>query len=127
MAATINLLRNPDKGEYRTKGLNVSARSLATRTALTTGLSALSLVFVITAAFSLTLAQSQNNDQQNSSAVPQTSINPKLPTIFVVGDSTANNHANGALGWGDPFISYFDLSKVNVVNRARGGRSTTEQ
>jgi len=124
MAATINLLRNPDKGEYRTKGLNVSARSLATRPALTTGLSALSLVFVITAAFSLTLAQSQNNDQQNSSSVPQTSINPKLPTIFVVGDSTANNHANGALGWGDPFISYFDLSKVNVVNRARGGRSS---
>jgi len=122
MAATINLLRNPDKGEYCTKGLNVSARSLATRTALTTGLSTMSLVFVITAAFSLTLAQGQKIDPQSSS-VP-TSINPKLPTIFVVGDSTANNHANGALGWGDPFINYFDLSKVNVVNRARGGRSS---
>lgn len=51
-------------------------------------------------------------------------INPKLPTIFVVGDSTANNHANGALGWGDPFINYFDTSKVNVLNRARAGRSS---
>ena len=52
------------------------------------------------------------------------SINPKLPTIFVVGDSTANNDANGGRGWGDPFITYFDASKVNVVNRARAGRSS---
>src|SRR5258708_8695665 len=51
-------------------------------------------------------------------------LNPKLPTVFVVGDSTANNHAKGQLGWGDPFVAYFDLSKVNVANRARAGRST---
>ena len=54
----------------------------------------------------------------------QAPINPKLRTIFVVGDSTANNHANGGLGWGDPFITYFDATKVNVLNRARGGRSS---
>src|SRR5678815_4638358 len=51
-------------------------------------------------------------------------INPKLPTIFVVGDSTANNHADGGLGWGDPFVAYFDASKVNVLNRPRAGRSS---
>jgi lysophospholipase L1-like esterase len=50
--------------------------------------------------------------------------NPKLVTIFVVGDSTANNHADGGLGWGDPFITYFDTAKVNVLNRARAGRSS---
>ena len=50
--------------------------------------------------------------------------NPKLVTIFVVGDSTANNHADGGLGWGDPFITYFDPAKVNVLNRARAGRSS---
>jgi lysophospholipase L1-like esterase len=54
----------------------------------------------------------------------QAPINPKLVTIFVVGDSTANNHANGGLGWGDPFITYFDATKVNVLNRARAGRSS---
>jgi lysophospholipase L1-like esterase len=54
----------------------------------------------------------------------QAPINPKLVTIFVVGDSTANNHANGGLGWGDPFITYFDITKVNVLNRARAGRSS---
>ena len=64
----------------------------------------------------------QPNSQAN--ATEQTAINPKLRTIFVVGDSTANNHANGGLGWGDPFIAYFDPNKVNVLNRARGGRSS---
>lgn len=52
------------------------------------------------------------------------SNNPKLPTIFVVGDSTANNNANGGRGWGDPFIDLFDTTKVNVLNRARAGRSS---
>src|SRR6266478_3614373 len=51
-------------------------------------------------------------------------INPKLPTLFVVGDSTANNNANGGRGWGDPFMAYFDPAKINVLNRARGGRSS---
>ena len=51
-------------------------------------------------------------------------INPQLPTLFVIGDSTANNNANGGLGWADPFVSYFDTAKINVVNRARGGRSS---
>ena len=40
--------------------------------------------------------------------------NPKLPTLFVVGDSTANNNANGGRGWGEPFIALFDASKINV-------------
>ena len=50
--------------------------------------------------------------------------NPKLPTLFVIGDSTANNNANGARGLGDPFLAYFENSKINVLNRARGGRSS---
>jgi rhamnogalacturonan acetylesterase len=48
----------------------------------------------------------------------------KLPTLFVVGDSTANNNANGGKGWGDPFVAFFDTSKLNVLNRARAGRSS---
>ena len=50
--------------------------------------------------------------------------NLALPTLFVVGDSTANNNANGGLGWGDPFMAYVDASKISVVNRARAGRSS---
>jgi hypothetical protein len=59
-----------------------------------------------------------------TSPSPERALNPNLPTIFVVGDSTANNHANGGLGWGDPFIQFFDANQVNVINRARGGRSS---
>jgi hypothetical protein len=69
-------------------------------------------------------ARAQSPSSQPSPTPEAGQINPKLQTIFVVGDSTANNHANGGLGWGDPFITYFDTTKVNVVNRARGGRSS---
>lgn len=49
-------------------------------------------------------------------------LNPKLPTIFVVGDSTASNGPDR--GWGDHLANYFDLTKVNVANRAHAGRSS---
>ena len=48
-------------------------------------------------------------------------LDPNLPTIFIVGDSTARNGAD--LGWGDHFAHYFDTMKVNVANRAIAGRS----
>ena len=54
--------------------------------------------------------------------------NDKLPTIYLVGDSTVRNGkadgAGGQWGWGEPIVDYFDLSRVNVVNRAIGGRSS---
>lgn len=58
----------------------------------------------------------------DQTGVPQNlPLNPALPTIFVVGDSTARNKAD--LGWGDHFAHYFDTTKVNVANRAIAGRS----
>ena len=54
--------------------------------------------------------------------------NAKLPTLFLVGDSTVRNgHGDGAQGqwgWGEPLVAFFDTSKINVVNRAIGGRSS---
>jgi len=54
--------------------------------------------------------------------------NPQLPTLFLVGDSTVRNGhgdgANGQWGWGEPLVDYFDPAKINVVNRAIGGRSS---
>jgi len=47
-----------------------------------------------------------------------------VPTMFIIGDSTVNNHGNGLLGWGDPIAAYFDKTKIKVENRARGGRSS---
>ena len=52
-------------------------------------------------------------------------IDPALPTIFIAGDSTAAR-GKGEIqqGWAVPFADYFDPAKSNVVNRARGGRSS---
>ena len=44
-----------------------------------------------------------------------------LPTVFIAGDSTANNI--NKRGWGDPVSRYFDPGKIKVSNRARAGRS----
>ena len=52
-------------------------------------------------------------------------LNPALPTIFVAGDSTAaRGRGESQQGWGVPFADYFDPAKINVANRARGGRSS---
>ena len=49
----------------------------------------------------------------------------QLPTIFIAGDSTAARGAGERQqGWGEPFAAHFDASKVNIVNLARGGRSS---
>ena len=54
--------------------------------------------------------------------------NPRLPTLFLVCDSTVRNGhgdgSNGQWGWGEPLANYFNPSKINVVNRAIGGRSS---
>jgi lysophospholipase L1-like esterase len=54
--------------------------------------------------------------------------NPKLPTLFAIGDSTVRNgHGDGGSGqwgWGDLLPDLFDASKINVVNRAVGGLSS---
>lgn len=58
--------------------------------------------------------------------------NPKLPSVFFIGDSTVRNGrddgqgkgAEGQWGWGNPIAAYFDPAKINVVNRAVGGLSS---
>ena len=48
--------------------------------------------------------------------------------MFLIGDSTVRNGrgdgANNQLGWGEPLVAYFDLARINVVNRAVGGTSS---
>ncbi|MEO7578726.1 MAG: rhamnogalacturonan acetylesterase [Massilia sp.] len=52
-------------------------------------------------------------------------LNAKLPTFFVVGDSTVKSGGmNGMFGWGERIAPFFDASKINVVNHAIGGRSS---
>jgi lysophospholipase L1-like esterase len=48
---------------------------------------------------------------------------PNLPTLFIVGDSTVKSNMP-LRGWGTEMSPFFDTSKINVVNRAIGGRSS---
>ena len=52
------------------------------------------------------------------------SAQQNLPTLFIIGDSTVRNSADGQQGWGEPIKELFDTTRINVVNRARGGRSS---
>jgi rhamnogalacturonan acetylesterase len=57
-------------------------------------------------------------------AVAADDVKPNLPTLFIVGDSTVKNGTKGQQGWGERIGEHFDRSRINVVNRAIGGRSS---
>jgi hypothetical protein len=64
---------------------------------------------------------------QDSALPPQTAgsaadLNPSLPTVFIVGDSTA--HLDPDRGWGSHLAHYFDTARINVSNRAIAARSS---
>jgi lysophospholipase L1-like esterase len=50
------------------------------------------------------------------------------PKVIFVGDSTVKNGAgdgsNGQWGWGDRMACFFDTRRIEVINRAHGGRSS---
>lgn len=50
---------------------------------------------------------------------------PDKKNIYLIGDSTvANNSDEQAVGWGVPLEKYVDTTRVNIINKARGGRSS---
>ena len=58
-----------------------------------------------------------------SKAALQTATNSSLPTLVVVGDSTARSNSP-LRGWGSEIGTFFNPAKINVVNQAIGGRSS---
>ncbi len=91
-------------------------------------LSLVSAAILFAVFFLVHVAPAQTQPSSTPDAPPQTSaaasvpLNPALPTLFIVGDSTARNQAD--LGWGDHLAHYFDTSRINVANRAHAGRSS---
>ena len=70
-------------------------------------------------------AQDPAPDLSANPAVATSPLNPALPTLFIAGDSTAaKTNGQPMQGWGEPFAEFFDRTKINVANRARGGRSS---
>jgi len=51
---------------------------------------------------------------------------PVKKKVFLIGDSTMANNDNNpdAVGWGVVFPKYCDTTRIEVINKARGGRST---
>ncbi|WP_026712412.1 rhamnogalacturonan acetylesterase [Flavobacterium daejeonense] len=50
---------------------------------------------------------------------------PRKINVFLIGDSTmANNNNENAVGWGTMVPRYFDTTRVEIINKARGGRSS---
>lgn len=62
---------------------------------------------------------------EDASTVPFEQVRDRsLPTLFLVGDSTVKVGSEGQRGWGEEITPYFNTKKINVVNRAIGGRSS---
>jgi beta-galactosidase len=77
------------------------------------------------------IAQPAKNSAATVTALPapsQPASEPGLPTLFIIGDSTVKNGTDrgdgGLWGWGHPIATFFDKTKINVQNRALGGRSS---
>lgn len=48
----------------------------------------------------------------------------RKPVLYLIGDSTVNTPTRGQMGWGTALPEFFDLNKISIENRARGGRSS---
>lgn len=51
-------------------------------------------------------------------------IGQQKPKLVLIGDSTVNNSNGDFRGWGNVISEFFDPTKIEVVNKARGGRSS---
>lgn len=77
--------------------------------------------------FAQTAAQKDDANRvvEDATKIKQEEIsNQHLPTLWIIGDSTVRVNTKGQRGWGDEMAPFFDLSKINLVNRAIGGRSS---
>jgi len=83
-------------------------------------------IVLVTASFTAVFSQVKDDLRpvvDDSKTTPAQVRDPKLPTLWIVGDSTLNSNAP-LRGWGQDLAQFFDQSKINVVNRAIGGRSS---
>lgn len=83
----------------------------------------ISIILLVAVLFTsyLTVAQLQRPGVDDPKTTIQT--RPDLPTLYVVGDSTSRSD-DPLRGWGSEIGAFFDPAKINVINRAIGGRST---
>ncbi len=83
----------------------------------------LSSVLLLTAGSISARAQDDPRPVVPDTGAVDTAKRSNLPTLFVVGDSTLKSNMP-LRGWGQEIEQYFDPARINVVNRAIGGRSS---
>lgn len=112
-----------DKNRWRVSEIAETRRRVRRMGASTTAICI--VLFQFSAARAQTPAANGNEPPPTPAqtiTVAPAPLNPALPTVFIVGDSTAHNQAD--LGWGDHLAHYFDTTRINVANRAIAGRSS---
>ena len=84
------------------------------------------IAFLLALAFTSSHSQVKDDPRpviDDSRTTPAQIRDPKLPTLWIVGDSTLNSNSPQR-GWGQELAQFFDQTEINVVNRAIGGRSS---
>ena len=71
-----------------------------------------------------TVALAQQRPPLSMELPPLPPINQAIPTLFLVGDSTVRVGTPGQMGWGEAIGAFFDVARINIINYARGGRSS---
>lgn len=71
----------------------------------------------------LRAAEDERRVVNDSGVAPEKPAAGTLPTLWIAGDSTVKSNAPQR-GWGQDLGRFFDPAKLNVVNRAIGGRSS---
>ena len=82
-----------------------------------------SLVFLAAAGLRAHAQEDARPVVDDTKVAQETAARANLPTLFIVGDSTLKSNAP-LRGWGQEIEAFFDPVKINVVNRAIGGRSS---
>lgn len=90
-----------------------------------TGLSALALLITLSLT-GIARADDERPVVDASKLKNEKSENASLPTLYLIGDSTVRigGKPEGFIGWGERIKPFFDPEKINVVNKAIGGRSS---
>jgi lysophospholipase L1-like esterase len=76
------------------------------------------------AAAAMSLGEPMDDQPVEKEPAPQEAKAMPLPTLWIIGDSTVKVGTPGQRGWGEEIGPLFNPAKINVVNRAIGGRSS---
>lgn len=81
---------------------------------------------VLSASVIISELKKTNNSLKNYILKKPSITLPAKKKVFLIGDSTmANNGDNpNAVGWGTAFPTFCDTTRIEVINKARGGRSS---